>query len=328
MADLSKPIAPTVTATLTQRVVLKWSGASDNVGIARYEAWDGDKFLAELKPTTRQYTTPPLPAGTHALRIVAYDAAGNYANSPAVSVTVPATGVPAAPAPTPAPAPAPAVASRFQRLVFEDTFDGPAVDTAKWYLYTSPGNHAAEPGIRSASAWTIENGRLVCTAKNAPDGQIVTGGMSMRNVTLRGGRWEWRCRTDVDPTRSLSGVVLLWPTGSARRSDGELDIYETGTYASRRPFSSFIHYGGAAGDLQQQVQHDADGAEWHTMAVDWDPGIALRIFRDGALISTITDAAKMPVGADHLCIQFDAFAKRTLPAPLRMEIDYVRVWAA
>jgi hypothetical protein len=79
MADTSKPIAPVVTASA--RIVLKWSGARDNIAIARYEAWDGTTFLKALASTTRQYTTPPLSPGRHKLRIVAYDAAGNYANS-------------------------------------------------------------------------------------------------------------------------------------------------------------------------------------------------------------------------------------------------------
>lgn len=79
MADTSKPVAPVVTASA--KVVLKWSGARDNVGIAKYEAWDGPRWLKTLASTTRQYTTPELAPGIHKLRIVAYDAAGNYANS-------------------------------------------------------------------------------------------------------------------------------------------------------------------------------------------------------------------------------------------------------
>ncbi len=92
MADITKPRPPIVTARMQNRVELTWSGASDNVGIAFYEAWDGSVFLKRLERDTRVYTTPPLAAGQHKLRIVAYDAARNLANSNEVEVTILAGG--------------------------------------------------------------------------------------------------------------------------------------------------------------------------------------------------------------------------------------------
>lgn len=326
MADTIKPVAPVLTAALSQRAVLQWRGASDNVGIAKYEAWDGSTFLATLAPTSRQYTTPALAPGTHALRIVAYDAAGNYANSQPVTITVPsaAAPAPAPPAPTPEPLP-PAPSPTGRTLIFEDTFSGTAIDETKWSIYTTAGDHAAEPGVRARSAWTIENGILVCTARNQADGQIVTGGMSMR-LDQRGGRWEVRARTDADVTGTMSGVVLLWPKGSQRRSDGEIDFYETLNRVSRRPLFSNVHYGAAAGDLEVGHSYDVDASQWQVMAVDWEPGVALRFYLNGVLLWTVTDPAKMPIGEDHMAIQFDAFDRRTLERPLRMEVDYARVW--
>lgn len=92
MADTTKPRAATLVGAMVNRVELSWSGASDNVGVARYEAWDngpnGDKFLRTLDRDTRRYTTPPLEPGVHKLRIVTYDAAGNLANSNTVEVTI------------------------------------------------------------------------------------------------------------------------------------------------------------------------------------------------------------------------------------------------
>lgn len=77
---------------MLNRVDLQWSGASDNVGIDHYEAWDGATFLKRLDRETRTYATPPLSVGQHKLRVVAYDAAGNYANSNEVEVTILAGG--------------------------------------------------------------------------------------------------------------------------------------------------------------------------------------------------------------------------------------------
>lgn len=79
---MSKPIPPVVTASA--RIVMEWKGARATVpgrSIAKYEAWDGATWLRTLASTTRQYTTPPLSPGRHALRIVAYDTAGELANS-------------------------------------------------------------------------------------------------------------------------------------------------------------------------------------------------------------------------------------------------------
>ena len=91
MADTTKPTAPTLTGTL-DRPTLKWKGASDNTGIAKYEVWDEHNgqqtYLRSLAATTRTYTPGPLTPGEHKLRVVAYDAAGNLANSNTVSVTV------------------------------------------------------------------------------------------------------------------------------------------------------------------------------------------------------------------------------------------------
>lgn len=88
MADTTKPRPATLTGAMVNRVELNWAGASDNVGVAKYEAWDGDKFLRTLGRDTRTYTTPPLDPGVHKLRIVTYDAAGNPANSNIVEVTI------------------------------------------------------------------------------------------------------------------------------------------------------------------------------------------------------------------------------------------------
>ena len=83
------------------------------------------------------------------------------------------------------------------------------------------------------------------------------------------------------------------------------------------------HYG-AAND-QHVFRHDADGAQWHTMAMDWRPD-AIRFYRDGAPAGTLTDASAIADVAHLLCIQLDAMATRQLTAPVRMFVDYVRIY--
>lgn len=138
------------------------------------------------------------------------------------------------------------------------------------------------------------------------------------------GWFEFRVRTEPDPTGTMSGVVLTWPESERWPVDGENDIYETGADAGTRfPFHSYVHYGTA--NDQYRFTHDADAAQWHTMAMDWRPD-AISFYRDGTLAATLTDVAAIPDVAHHLCIQLDATATRELTMPVRMFLDYVRIY--
>jgi hypothetical protein len=59
--------------------------------------------------------------------------------------------------------------------------------------------------------------------------------------------------------------------------------------------------------------------------MDWTAS-AIKIYRDGSLVWTLTDAAAIPDVAHRLCIQLDAMVTRTLTQPVRMYVDYVRIW--
>jgi hypothetical protein len=208
-----------------------------------------------------------------------------------------------------------------RKLVFQDDFDGNAVNTANWSLYNSPGHNGN--GLRRPSAFSTDGqGHLVITAQTT-GGKIVSGGMASRlNQTY--GLYEFRVRTDPDPTGTMSGVVLTWPQSGRWPQDGENDIYETGTRANTRsPFNSFVHFGKQ--NSQRWFRHHADGAQWHTMAMDWSPG-AIKVYRDGVLDWTMTDRKAIPHVAHHLCVQLDAFANRQLTTPVRMYVDWVRIY--
>ena len=71
--------------------------------------------------------------------------------------------------------------------------------------------------------------------------------------------------------------------------------------------------------------HKADASKWHTMVMDWRPS-SLKIYRDGELVWTVTDTAVIPDVLHHLAIQLDASATRTLTTPVRMYVDYVRIY--
>lgn len=206
-------------------------------------------------------------------------------------------------------------------LLFEDNFNGTSLDTTKWGAYDSIG-HGGN-GYRRPSAITVSNGMLTVTGKMV-DGKIVSGGMAQRsNYTY--GRYEFRVRTELDPTGTMSGVVMTWPKNQWSPEFTENDIYETGTSStSRRPFKTFIHYGYTY-STQKIFSHDADASQWHTMVMDWRWN-AIKIYRDGVLVWTMTDTAAIPDVLHHYSIQLDARATRTLTAPVRMYVDYVRIY--
>jgi len=207
------------------------------------------------------------------------------------------------------------------RLVFEDTFSGTSLNTGSWSPYDSPG-HSGN-GLRRPSALTLDGaGNLVVTAAMS-DGVIVSGGMAHRG-NYRYGRFEFRVRTEVDPTGTTSGVILTWPQSEHWPEDGENDIYETlNLKGTRSPFMSFVHYG--ASNEQYWWRHDADGAQWHTMAMEWTE-TAITIYRDGALVWTVTDKVAIPDVPHHLAIQLDPITNTPLAASVRMYVDYVRIY--
>jgi beta-glucanase (GH16 family) len=203
-------------------------------------------------------------------------------------------------------------------LVAADDFEGTALDTASWYPYDSEGN--AGFGLRSPDAITVAEGRLLITAQMI-EGQLVSGGMA-HSVGQVYGRWEFRVRTDPDPTAATSGVVLTWPDSGDWPIDGENDMYETGTVAERQPFYTFIHYG--ADNDQEALTHQADGTEWHEVAMEWTAD-RIAMYVDGEPAGEITNAEAIPYVAHHMTVQLDAWAD-TMGDPVQMEVDWIRVY--
>lgn len=206
-------------------------------------------------------------------------------------------------------------------LLFEDNFYGTTLNTASWSPYNGPGYNGH--GLRRPYQVKPDGrGNLVISAQMI-NGAVISGGMANRlNRTY--GLYEFRVRVEPDPTHNMSGAVLTWPQSGRWPMDGENDIYETGTYNPRDPFFSFIHFGNAA-NTQVSFKHYADATQWHTMAMDWSK-YAIKIYRDGALVWTVTDPAEIPDVAHHLSIQLDARGSGQLTGPVRMYVDWVRIY--
>jgi beta-glucanase (GH16 family) len=205
--------------------------------------------------------------------------------------------------------------------VQSEDFNGSTVDTSKWSVYGPwiPGHNGN--GIRDGSAVSVANGLLTITARMV-NGTLVSGGMSNKlNQTY--GRYEFRVRTDPDPSVATNGVVLTWPQSQNWPIDGENNIYETTDDADRIPVKSFVHYG--ADNKQYWFHHEGvDGTQWHTMAMEWEHD-AIRIYRDGILAWTVTDQNAIPDVAHHLSIQLDAFRK-SMTGTVRLQVDWVKIY--
>jgi beta-glucanase (GH16 family) len=208
-----------------------------------------------------------------------------------------------------------------RKLLFEDNFYGTKLNTASWSPYNGPGYNGH--GLRRPYQVKPDgHGNLVISAQMI-NGAVISGGMTNR-INRAYGLYEFRVRVEPDPTRNMSGAVLTWPQSGRWPQDGENDIYETGTYYPRSQFFSFIHYGNTASS-QYSIKHPADATQWHTMAMDWSQ-YAIKIYRDGALIRTITDPKAIPHVPHHLCIQLDALGAGKLTQRVRMAVDWVKIY--
>jgi hypothetical protein len=290
--------------------VLRFAATTKHVACSR----DGSAFQRCASPMTFSGLAP----GAHRFTI---RAGKRHTSSLTVASDVLAPPVQPPPS-TNAPAPQPDVPGAAGRqLLFEDDFDGTQLNSAGWSTYNGSGYLGH--GLRRPSAITLDGqGNLVITAQTI-NGTVVSGGMA-NHLNRPYGLYAFRVRTEVDPTRNMSGAVLTWPQSGRFPQDGENDIYETGTYNPRDPFFSFIHFGNAA-NTQVSFKHYADATQWHTMAMDWSK-YAIKIYRDGALVWTVTDPAEIPDVAHHLSIQLDARGSGQLTGPVRMYVDWVRIY--
>jgi beta-glucanase (GH16 family) len=297
-----KVSSPTGGSTVAGTVMLK-AIASDNVGVKQVRWYvDGVEVARdEAAGWSRAWSSRSKSSGTHQIYARAVDAAGNWGTSAKQTFTIRSIkGWP---------------------LVMSDTFNGSAVDSTKWSIYGPwiPGHNGN--GVRDGSAVRVADGLLTITARMV-NGTLVSGGMSNR-LDQTYGFYEFRVRTDADPTLVTSGVVLTWPQSGRWPIDGENDIYETGLDADRKPIASFIHYG--ADNRQYWFHHSgATGTAWHTMAMEWD-STAIRIYRDGILAWTVTDRNAIPDVAHHLTVQLDAF-KKSMTGTVRLQVAWVRIY--
>ncbi len=281
------------------------------------------------RATTTQAPTTAAPTTAAAVASTPTTAAATT-QAPTTTTTAPPTTTTTTTPPTTAP---PTTGSNcasngeFERI-FRDDFNGSSVG-GHWSQYHSSGN--AGYGLRRHSANSVSNGNLVITAK-MENGSLVSGGMS-HNVHQTYGKYVARVRTDKDPSKATSGVLLTWPSSGVHPRDGENNFYETLVdEGNRNPFYTFIHKPYGSTSDQEYKQHFADGSQFQIMTMEWTPN-RITIKREGPGGSAYTDvwtvnetgADLIPDVSHHMTIQLDAWA-HSIGDPVRMEVDYVEIY--
>jgi beta-glucanase (GH16 family) len=300
---------PTAGATVAGIQTLTAS-ASDLTGVREMKWYvDGSEVGWDAaSPWAVSWNSATVADGTHTIFAKSLNGLGLWTSSAALTFSV--ANATTSPPPPP---------SSKWRLLLSDDFNGTAVDTTNWRIYGPNWSGNAGNGLRDGRAVSVANGILTITAQML-NGVLVSGGVASR-IDRTYGRYEFRVRTDADPWAATSGCVLTWPQSENWPIDGENNIYET-TTASRYPFSSFVHY--SALNKQYWFHHYADGTQWHTMAMEWEPG-AIRIYRDGALVWTVTDTVAIPDVPHHVVMQLDAL-KTWMSGAVRLQVDYMRIY--
>ncbi|MEA2221386.1 MAG: hypothetical protein QOJ35_4012 [Solirubrobacteraceae bacterium] len=139
VGDATKP-APAVLSAAPgdAQVALSWSAATDNVGVTRYEVWKDTTYLTQLGSTATSYMATGLTNGTsYGFRVVAYDAAGNYANSNSV-IAQPTSAALPPPPPSVTQAPFPSRLKASGRSIVDE--NGYVLPTLRGFnMHVSPG---------------------------------------------------------------------------------------------------------------------------------------------------------------------------------------------
>lgn len=247
-----------------------------------------------------------------------------------------------------------------QTLVWQDEFNGPAIDGSKWTFDVGNGcdvgicgwgNGELQAYTAQSQNVRIENGVLVIEARR--ERQQATAFSSARlktdgRMAFRYGTLEARIRypqvgNGLWPAFWTLGASGVWP------GRGEIDIMEAGSAAAiaagtvERTVTGATHWDfqGSQADYSRSYTHPtALSGGFHVYRLTWDPAF-IRAYVDGILyfefaISDIEGASlhefhqphfvllNLAVGGSYTGVTTSR--RVTAPLPAKMEIDYIRLY--
>ncbi len=183
--------------------------------------------------------------------------------------------------------------------IWNDEFDGAALDQAKWTAETVQNPHNNEKQAYLPEQVTVAGGNMVITSTNQPSGnKDYRSGRVHSDWTHQYGRWE--VRADLPTSRGMWPAIWLLPDTTRYNwpSQGEIDIMENRGHQPRQTSSAY-HYGTSNPYNHQYVSSEQTTARFgqpvdyhsgfHTYAVDWDD-TKIRFYVDDVNYYTVYDA--------------------------------------
>ncbi|OJW82576.1 MAG: hypothetical protein BGO69_05660 [Bacteroidetes bacterium 46-16] len=191
------------------------------------------------------------------------------------------------------------------QMIWHDEFDGPALDTSKWYTWTpswNPETNRQDTFARTAytrsgggvlyldSNVQVSEGTCKLTARYQPTQWItendnggrdtvrkdhISGLIHTWNRSFGPGRFEIRCRL---PEAKKDVHATFWTWGDANHN--EIDIFEW--YGKKHKNTSVVHAWPKEGERHDGSIYRFNAAGWHTYTCDWDQNF-IRVYIDGAL---------------------------------------------
>ncbi|HBK47266.1 MAG TPA: 1,3-beta-glucanase [Xanthomonadaceae bacterium] len=247
-----------------------------------------------------------------------------------------------------------------QTLVWEENFDGPAIDGSKWIYDVGNGcqiglcgwgNNELQYYTSRPENARIENGSLVIEARReAFDGSAFTsarlkteGRMHFQYGTLEARIKIPDVRNGLWPAYWMLGTIGVWP------QRGEIDLMEAGHVSAiaegvaHRRIGAAVHwdYNGSHASHSQDFTSPTNLSEgFHVYRLNWDPQF-IRVSIDGQqyfefAISDIEGASlhefhhpyylllNLAVGGNYPGIPSPDGITASLPG--RMEVDYLRLY--
>jgi len=242
-------------------------------------------------------------------------------------------------------------------LVWQDEFDGSAIDPDHWEFMIGDGTAYGLPsgwGNNELQYYTnrpenarVQNGKLTITAReeNYAGKRYTSARLRSRGLAdFRYGRFEARIR--VPRGQGMWPAFWMLPTDSPYggwAAGGEIDIMETVNVPLRS--HGTIHHGGQWPNNQSNGGSFTDGTDlsalYHTYAMEWEPD-QIRWYVDGEQFHAVSSAAWFSENApDNDRAPFDVFFHMLLNVavggnwpgppddttqfPQTMDIDWVRV---
>ena len=238
-------------------------------------------------------------------------------------------------------------------LVWEDEFNGLALNTDKWTAMTGDGTEYGIPGWGNnelqyyrAENVNVSGGYLVITAKRESFGG--KGYTSGRIRTLGKGDWTYarvEFRAKMPLGQGLWAAIWMLPSEEVYggwAASGEIDIVECLGHEPSTVHGT-LHYGGESPDnTSSGASYTTDGwsfaNEFHNFALEWEEG-EMRWYVDGNLYQTQTSwrssGGPYPAPFDqdfHLLVNlavggnWPGDPNASTQFPQELSLDYIRVY--